>query len=55
MNDFLNKLPSMGSVEARLGMMASRTPEGELNTLLNDAFKTINALNEALRNSSGGK
>ena len=40
-NDFLNDIPTMGSVRARLAMFACDTEAGELNTVLNDAYELI--------------
>ena len=42
--DFLVSLPTLGGVRARLGLFASRTERGELNTLLNDAYNEMGLL-----------
>lgn len=42
--DFLASLPTLGGVRARLGLFASRTDRGELNTLLNDAYNEMGLL-----------
>jgi hypothetical protein len=40
-NNFLDSLPTLGSVRERLGFFASITEAGELNTVLNDAYKLL--------------
>lgn len=42
--DFVAELPTLGGVRARLGLFASRTERGELNTLLNDAYNELGLL-----------
>ena len=42
--DFLASVPTLGSVRARIGLFASRTERGELNTLLNDAYEELGLL-----------
>jgi hypothetical protein len=42
--DFVTGLPTLGGVRSRLGLFASRTERGELNTLLNDAYEELGLL-----------
>ena len=38
---FWDDISTLGDVRGRLGMLASKTEAGELNTLLNDAYELI--------------
>lgn len=47
--DFYDSMPSLGSVRARLAERASETQEGELNSLLNDAYEYITHLEKRVK------
>lgn len=47
--EFVQSIPTADSVRARLDQQAAQTPEGELNSLLNDASNYIAALEKKVR------
>ena len=47
--EFVQSIPTADSVRARLDQQAAQTPEGELNSLLNDASKYIAELEKKAR------
>lgn len=52
--EFVQSIPTADSVRARLDQQAAQTPEGELNSLLNDASNYIAALEKKVRQHNVG-